>query len=106
MDLTPYVAPIVTAIITGGATYAAVVSRLTRLEVRVEHLERGQLDANSLSAQIAALSAKVDDLRTDVEKHNNLVERLCKVENQLPTMWKRQDELRDEVHDIKIGGTN
>jgi outer membrane murein-binding lipoprotein Lpp len=106
VDFTPYVAPIVTAIITGGATYAAMVSRLTRLEVRVEHLEHDQIDANTLSAQIAALSAKMDDLRADVEKHNNLVERMCKVEQQIPTMWKRQDELRDAMHDIKIGGTN
>jgi hypothetical protein len=45
-------------------------------------------------------------LRADVEKHNNLVERMCKVEQQIPTMWKRQDELRDAMHDIKIGGTN
>ena len=48
----------------------------------------------------------VNDLKGDVEKHNNLVERMCKVEQQIPTMWKRQDELRDAMHDIKIGGTN
>jgi uncharacterized protein YlxW (UPF0749 family) len=105
MDITPYIAPIVTAIITAGATYAAIVSRLSRLEVRIEHVERQQMDVHTLSNQIASLSAKVDDLRRDVEKHNNVVERLVTVEGQQKTMWRRQDDLREEVHELKVGGT-
>ena len=105
MDITPYIAPIVTAVITAGATYAAIVSRLSRLEVRIEHVERQQMDVHTLSNQIASLSAKVDDLRRDVEKHNNVVERLVTVEGQQKTMWRRQDDLREEVHELKVGGT-
>ena len=106
VDITPYVAPILTAIITAGATYAAIVSRLSRLEVRIEHVERQQMDVATLSAQIGSLSTKVDDLRRDVEKHNNIVERLVTVEGQQKTMWRRQDDLRDELREIKIGGTS
>ena len=101
MDFTPYIGPIVTALITAGATYAAIVSRLSRLEVRIEHVERNQIDTNTLSAQIAALAQKVDDLREDVNQHNRVVERTYKTENDMETMWKRHDELKERIHDLE-----
>lgn len=78
---------------------------MAQMETRIGHIERGQVDTTSLSAQIAALSTKVDDLRRDVEKHNNLVERMVVVEGQQRAMWQRQDDLRDEIHDVKVGGS-
>lgn len=101
MDWTPYVGAIVTALITAGATYAAIVSRLSRLEVRIEHVERNQIDTNTLSAQIAALAQKVDDLREDVSQHNRVVERTYKTETDMETMWKRHDELKERIHDLE-----
>lgn len=77
---------------------------MAQMETRISHIERRLVDTTSLSTQIAALSTKVDDLRRDVEKHNNLVERMALVESQQKTMWKRQDELRDGLHDVKVGG--
>ena len=101
MDITPYIGTIVTALITAGATYAAIVSRLSKLEVRIDHVERNQIDTNTLSAQIAALSQKVDDLRDDVSQHNKVVERTYKTENDLDTMWKRHDELKERIHELE-----
>jgi outer membrane murein-binding lipoprotein Lpp len=101
MDITPYIGTIVTALITAGATYAAIVSRLSKLEVRIDHVERNQIDTNTLSAQIAALSQKVDDLREDVSKHNRVVERTYKTETDMETMWKRHDELKERIHDLE-----
>ena len=101
MDITPYIGTIVTAFITAGATYAAIVSRLSCLEVRIEHVERNQIDTNTLSAQIAALAQKVDDLRDDVNQHNRVVERTYKTENDMETMWKRHDELKERIHDLE-----
>ena len=101
LDIGPYLAPIITAIITGGATYAAMVSRLTRLEVRVEQLEGGAMDVHALSNQITALSVKLDELKTDVAKHNSVVERLYQVENETKAQWKRIDELKAQhAHDM------
>ena len=101
MDITPYIGAIVTALITAGATYAAIVSRLAKLEVRIDHVERNQIDTNTLSAQIAALSQKVDDLREDVAQHNHVVERTYKAENDMKTMWTRHDELKERVHELE-----
>ena len=101
MDITPYIGAIVTALITAGATYAAIVSRLAKLEVRIDHVEQNQIDTSMLSAQIAALAQKVDDLREDVARHNQVVERTYKAENDMKTMWARHDELKERVHELE-----
>lgn len=89
MDITPYLGPIVTALIAFGATYAAFSARLTKLETMIV------------------------DLRRDVEKHNAVMERTYKLETEMKTVWKRVDDLNDRDARIesriealhKIGGT-
>ena len=81
MDITPYLGPIVTALIAFGATYAAFSARLTKLETMIE------------------------DLRRDVEKHNQVVERTYKLETEVDNLYHRYDEMRDDLKDAKIGGT-
>lgn len=81
MDITPYLGPIVTALIAFGATYAAFSARLTKLETMI------------------------DDLRRDVEKHNSVVERTFKLESEVENLYHRYDELRTDVKDVKIGGS-
>lgn len=81
MDITPYLGPIVTALIAFGATYAAFSARLTKLETMIE------------------------DLRRDVEKHNSVVERTFKLESEVENLYHRYDELRTDVKDVKIGGS-
>lgn len=88
MDITPYLGPIVTALIAFGATYAAFSARLTRLETMIV------------------------DLRRDVEKHNTVVERTYRLETEMETVWKRVDDLKErdthieeKLDNLKIGGT-
>ena len=88
MDLTPYIGTIVTVIIAFGAFYGAVNARLARTE------------------------QKLDDLKDQVEKHNQVVERTYKLETEMATAYKRIDELRckderieDRLDQLKIGGT-
>lgn len=76
MDISPYIGTIVTVVIAFGGTYAMMSSRLTKLETLIV------------------------DLRRDVEKHNNVVERTHKIEADLHTAFKRIDELKE--HDEKI----
>ena len=71
MDITPYLGPIVTALIAFGATYAAFSARLTKLETMIE------------------------DIRRDVEKHNHVVERTAKLESDLSTAFHHIDDLRE-----------
>lgn len=81
MDWTPFVAPLVTALIAAGGTYAAVSAKLARLE------------------------QSITDLRRDVEKHNQVIERTFKLERDTKTAFFRIDELRDDLRELKIGGT-
>lgn len=73
MDITPYIGTIVTVIIAVGGVYAAISSRLTRLETMIE-----------------TLAQKVD-------KHNNVVERTYHLESDMHTAYKRIDELKAET---------
>lgn len=73
MDITPYLGTIVTVVIAVGGVYAAISSRLTRLETMIETLS--QL----------------------VEKHNNMVERTYHLESDMHTAYKRIDELKAET---------
>ena len=78
MDFTPYIGPAVTALIAFGATYAAMSSRIARLETMIT------------------------ELRRDVEKHNRVVERTYALERDMKTAFDRIDELKDEdkaIHD-------
>ena len=80
-------------------------SRITRLETRIEAVERVNASINSLTNQITALSVKLDDLRDDVSRHNQVVERTFKIESDMNTQWHRVDELREELHEVKVGGS-
>ena len=80
-QLAPYVAPIITALLAAAGTYAAVVSRLTRLETMIE------------------------ELRCDVEKHNRVVERTFALERDVKNINHLLSEMHDDVRNIKIGGT-
>lgn len=72
MDFTPYIGTIVTVIIAVGGVYAAIASRLTRLETMIE------------------------TLTSTVEKHNNMVERTYKLEQDVDNLYHRYNELRDK----------
>lgn len=44
---------------------------------------------------------KVDELKKQVEKHNNLVERTAVVERDIKTAFNRIDENRDDIRDVR-----
>ena len=75
----PLIGPVLTAIITAGGVYAAITNRITRLET------------------------KIDVLTEQVEKHNMLIERMYKVEQDVTNLYHRYDELRDGINHIKEG---
>ena len=71
MDITPYIGTIVTVIIAVGSVYAAISSRLTRLETMI------------------------DTLTKTVDKHNQVVERTFKLETEVENIYHRIDELKE-----------
>ena len=50
---------------------------------RISHVEEFARSASDLGSQLSALSAKLDDLRADVTKHNNVIERTYRLESQV-----------------------
>lgn len=71
MDITPYIGTIVAVVTAMGATYAAINSRLAKLETLIS------------------------ELKGTVEKHNSVIERTYKLESDMATAFKRVDELKD-----------
>lgn len=91
VDITPFIAPGVSVLI------AFVVGYVAMKNANNEKF-------NALSVQIATLQQAVNDLRSDVEKHNNVVERTFKLETDMHTAFKRIDEAkeRDEKLEAKM----
>lgn len=73
LDITPYIGTIVTVVITVGSVYAAISSRLARLETMIETLTK------------------------TVDKHNNVVERTYKLETEIENLYHRYDELKEKT---------
>ncbi len=47
------------------------------------------------------LGYKVDELRKDVEKHNQLIERVAVLERDNKTAFNRIDENRDDIKEVR-----
>ena len=84
VDITPYVGSIVTIVVAIVGGYVAMKNANNQ-------------KFNELSIQIATVTTEVRDLRKDVEKHNNLVERTAGLERDLNTAFKHIDNQRDEL---------
>ena len=91
MDITPFISSIVTIVIAIVGGYVAMKNA-------------NNANFTELKVQIASLSTQLTDLKADVEKHNQVVERTYRVETDLHTAFKRIDELkeRDEKLEQKI----
>lgn len=84
-------------------------ARLTHIEAqqasmmeRISHVEEFARTTSDLGAQISALSAKMDDLRADVNKHNRVIERTYKLETRMDAAMQDIEDMKD---DRRIGGT-
>ena len=89
IDPNSLVAPVLTAVLTALGVYVG------------------------MSNQLAVLKAELKNLTRQVEKHNSTVERTYKLESDTATMWRRIDELRDEVQRLedhldalRVGGSD
>ncbi len=90
LDLNTLVAPLVTALLTALGVWM------------------------SMSNQVTAIKVEISNLTKQVEKHNSTVERTYKLESDTATMWRRIDELRQDVERVdnkvdaltRVGGTD
>lgn len=54
---------------------------------------------------LAVMSEKISNLQREVNKHNQIVERTYKLESDVATAFVRMDEIREDIHDLKKGGS-
>lgn len=73
MDISPYVGTIVTVVLAVCGVYAAIAQRLARLE------------------------AMIENLTTVTAKHNNVIERVYKLETEVDNLYHRYDEMQEQV---------
>ena len=59
----------------------------------------GSFLANSKNS--ALIAYRLEELEKRVQKHNNIVERLAIVERDIKTAYKRLDEEREEIKELK-----
>lgn len=76
MDWTPYIGTIVTVVIAVVSGYVAISSRITKLETLIADNEK-------------LTRLQIDNLRRDVEKHNNGMERIYELEQDTAVQEQR-----------------
>lgn len=74
LDLSSFISPFVTAIITGVSVYVA------------------------MSNRISVLETKLDNLTTSVNKHNGVIERTFKLETEVTNVYHRLDDIKEEIN--------
>lgn len=77
MDFTPFIGPVLTAVITGGGVYAAITNRLTRLETLI------------------------GTLTDETHKHNGIIERTYKLESDMSNAFHQLDEIKAEIKELR-----
>lgn len=112
VDLTPFIGPSVTMLVfliggyitvktTNNNRFSRIESEMSSIDTRLNHVEEQTKITSEIITSLAELKTEMRTLRTSVEKHNGVVERTVVLERDQKTLWKRQDELRDELHEFQ-----
>lgn len=59
----------------------------------------------TINKVVAVMEEKINNLQRDVNKHNQIIERTYKLESDVATAFVRIDEIREDIHDLKKGGS-
>ena len=81
MSITPAIATIIAALISGGVSLL--------------------VSSHQHSKSMALIEYRIGELEDKMDKHNNLIERVAIIERDLETNFNRVDEIREEVREIE-----
>lgn len=79
-----------------NSRFAHIEAQQASVMERISHVEEFARTTSDLGAQLSALSAKLDDLRADVNKHNQVIERTYRLESEMKSAFHQIDELKDK----------
>lgn len=110
MDWTVLISPLVAALVAAFGSYmatkrAAEDRERARDKADKEQAIRFQTEIAEIKTELAELRTDIKHLSDEVKKHNQVVERTYKLETEVDNLYHRYDELRGDMKDIKIGGT-
>lgn len=83
MDISPYIGAIVAVLLAVVGGYAAISSRIAKLETVIEEREK------TAKAERDANHEEIINLRREVEKHNNVLERVYSLEQDTAVQEQR-----------------
>lgn len=110
----PGVASVTTGIIAAVVTLVGVLMSNSKQRVTMEIELRNLRDEMTRENEVTRSNVRRENevtredvaaLSKHVEKHNGIIERVYKLESDSSTMRLRIDELREEIKNTKIGGT-
>ena len=55
--------------------------------------------------ELAEIRIEIKHLIQEVEKHNRVMERTFRLESEVENLYHRYDELRGDIKEVKIGGS-
>ena len=88
------IAAVIAGVLAAGASiYASRAANDKLVAVLSERLDRYKESTDE----------KIDELSQHVERHNNLIERMTVQEMHTQSQWKRIDELKEDVDELKKG---
>lgn len=84
------------------AMIPALISGASALAVCIiSNLFQSQASKEQHDKTTALIEYRIDELTRKVEKHNNLVERMAILEQNVSTAWHRLDEIKADIEKIK-----
>ena len=117
MEIAPYFGGLVSAIVFALTAWIALKSkwenRFAKIEIKqasqdekIQQAVNGAQTSQDLTIQITQITTKLDMISNDVKKSNEIIERVAVLERDTKTAFEKIDDLRDELHEYKVGGTN
>ena len=79
-----------------NSRFAHIEAQQASIMERISHVEEFARTTNDLGNQLSALNAKLDDLRVDVNKHNNVIERTYRLESEMKSAFHQIDEIKQQ----------
>ena len=79
-----------------NSRFAHIEAQQASVMERISHVEEFARTTSDLGNQLSAVSAKLDDLRADVNKHNQVIERTYRLESEMESALRQINEIKQQ----------
>lgn len=95
---------IIAALITGGCAVVSqvIISARSTRELYSKLDKQSEIADERIKGEIAVVKAEIADLRKTVEKHNNMIERTYKLEQQVAVQDEQIKAVNNRIKDLEL----